>query len=527
MRKLTTITLAALSTRGTLLLGFLLPCLLCTGTRATDVSGTIIKQTWTTNGSPYRVVGNILVAGLTIKPGVTVLFTNNYAFEVAGKLTAKGTPVSPIVFMGTNGGWQGIYFNNSSPGSVLCYCIISNSVNSGIRILNTSPVIKNSDIVFNTAQYGGGINIDNASANLTLKDCRIANNRSQIVSTMSTGGGVCAIMHANRLEMTGCTVSSNYANANSAYGWSYGGGIYVSGHSSFKNCIVSGNTCKGREQYNVIGGMARGGGVFSSGGNIVMNNCIVSGNTAWNPTDPGPWQEAYGGGLCLTSGSLLMTNCIIQGNVASAGRASDGAGLCIGVGSSGGSGSAQIVNSTFAYNNTQAAAMGSGSSVTFLNSIVYFNAAGGTQVTGTADVTYSDVQGGFTGVGNINVNPVFLSTADLIIVPGSLCANAGSTNAAYKDLLFPPSLPGSRNDMGAHGGPAAGARMEIDTWPQIEVRCFGCVPGYNYLIQASSNLVDWETVQQFQATHLGYVADYLEPLTNALPRRCYRLSLAP
>src|SRR5258708_38262256 len=68
---------------------------------ATDVSGTIVNQTWTSNNSPYRVVGDILVAGLTINPGVTVVFTTNYAFEVDGVLQARGTPNAPIIFMGT------------------------------------------------------------------------------------------------------------------------------------------------------------------------------------------------------------------------------------------------------------------------------------------------------------------------------------------------------------------------------------------------------------------------------------------
>ena len=41
----------------------------------------------------------------------------------------------------------------------------------------------------------------------------------------------------------------------------------------------------------------------------------------------------------------------------------------------------------------------------------------------------------------------------------------------------------------------------------------------------SPNLVDWETVQQFQITHLGDYVTYLE--TNNLPRRFYKLNLAP
>lgn len=194
--------------------------------------------------------------------------------------------------------------------------------------------------------------------------------------------------------------------------------------------------------------------------------------------------------------------------------------------------SSSVVNCTLGYNNTEGFYSQLGSAQ-LLNSIVYFNASGGTQIVGTTNVTYCDVQNGFTGTGNINGGPIFLSTSDLIILQDSPCIDTGSTNTAYNDLLFPPSLGTSRNDIGAHGGPGAGARLSVQAWPQIqgspqiEVRCFGCVPGYNYLIQASSNLLDWQTVQQFQAAHLGYVADYLEPLTNALPQSFYKLNLAP
>jgi hypothetical protein len=125
----------------------------------TDVSGTIVNQTWTVAGSPYVVVGNVNVAGLIIQPGVEVVFRTNYAFEVDGNISALGTAAAPIVFMGTNGGWQGIYFNNANPGSVLNYCVISNSVNSGVRITNTGLGITNCIIVNNSSSgSGGGIN---------------------------------------------------------------------------------------------------------------------------------------------------------------------------------------------------------------------------------------------------------------------------------------------------------------------------------------------------------------------------------
>jgi hypothetical protein len=79
--------------------------------------------------------------------------------------------------------------------------------------------------------------------------------------------------------------------------------------------------------------------------------------------------------------------------------------------------------------------------------------------------------------------------------------------------------------MGAQGGPGAGAKMTLQTWPQVEVKCFGGVPGYNYEIDASTNLVNWQALQQYQINNLGDVMDYLE--TNNLPFRCYKLNVLP
>ncbi|MCP4358647.1 MAG: hypothetical protein GY796_11570, partial [Chloroflexi bacterium] len=82
-------------------------------TPATDVSGTIITDTtWTAAGSPYVVVGNVTVADgvhLTIEPGVTVIFNQYRYMYVNGRLTAVGTPTTPITFTAavsnTSGYW--------------------------------------------------------------------------------------------------------------------------------------------------------------------------------------------------------------------------------------------------------------------------------------------------------------------------------------------------------------------------------------------------------------------------------------
>ena len=117
----------------------------------------------------------------SIQPGVQVVFQSNYVFEVDGQIMAQGTAANPIVFLGTNGGWQGIYFNYSSPGSVLANCIISNSINSGVRIFHSNPLLTN---------------------------CVVANN-----SSPSNGGGINAVMDPNNLlVIAGCTITGNVAN---------------------------------------------------------------------------------------------------------------------------------------------------------------------------------------------------------------------------------------------------------------------------------------------------------------------------
>jgi hypothetical protein len=97
--------------------------------------------------------------------------------------------------------------------------------------------------------------------------------------------------------------------------------------------------------------------------------------------------------------------------------------------------------------------------VEIINSIIYFNNSNGTQVTGTATITYSDVQGGFAGTGNLNANPM-LDPVTYKINKFSSCVDAGNPDPAYDDLVFdPPAAWGShgtaRNDMGAHGGQGA------------------------------------------------------------------------
>ena len=68
---------------------------------ATDVPGGVIsvKATWTLAASPYRILGDVMVAAnaaLEIEPGVTVIFDGDYTLQ--GNIYANGTVARPIWF---------------------------------------------------------------------------------------------------------------------------------------------------------------------------------------------------------------------------------------------------------------------------------------------------------------------------------------------------------------------------------------------------------------------------------------------
>ena len=171
-----------------------------------------------------------------------------------------------------------------------------------------------------------------------------------------------------------------------------GGGIYCSSSNpTIKNVIISNNSAFGY-----------GGGIYCNHSNPTIKNVIISNNSA---TD-------YGGGIYCNDSDAIITNCNISNNSAN----EEGTGLCMN------SGTITILNSIF------------------WNNVIYI-------YSGTITITYSDIQGGYAGTGNINLNPLFVSETDFHLQANSPCINAGNPASGYNDE------DGSRNDMGAYGGP--------------------------------------------------------------------------
>lgn len=169
-----------------------------------------------------------------------------------------------------------------------------------------------------------------------------------------------------------------------------GGGMYIYNSSpTLTNVIFTGNSAG-----------SSGGGLHNFLASPTLTNVIFSGNSA----------VGIGGGLHSFISSPTLTNVTLVGNTAG--------------GSGGGmhnefNTSATLTNVTFSNNS---AVNGGGihnsnsSSSTVTNSILWGNTATtGPQISNigsTAAVTYSIVEGGWTGTGNLNLDPLFVRSPD-------------------------------------------------------------------------------------------------------------------
>ena len=213
----------------------------------------------------------------------------------------------------------------------------------------------------------------------------------------------------------------------------YGGGIHLVNSSSpcIKACIIKQNIAQNS-----------GGGItcdYLSSPSIM--GCEIAGNIA------GSW----GGGIwCIASSSPAITNCVIFGNEV------------LGIGNGGGgigcypSCSPLIMNCTITGNIVSDKGGGVFShelgSPTVVNSIIWGNTPN--EVYGaTVGITYSDVQGGHTGEGNINSDPMFrnMTLADYNLRAGSPCIDLGTSAGAPSEDIDGTPRPQSKGfDMGAY-----------------------------------------------------------------------------
>ena len=235
---------------------------------------------------------------------------------------------------------------------------------------------------------------------------------------------------ATGATIDGFTISGGNADGNSADSWG-GGGMYNSSSSpTVTDCTFSENVA-----YN-------GGGMYNSYSSPTVTNCTFSENAAnvgggMRNINSSPTvtdctfseNAAYtGGGMRSSSDSSpTVTNCTFSENAADYGG---------GMSNYSSDSSLTVTNCTFSEN---AAKYGGGmynhySSPTVTNCIFWDDSASssGPEIYNTdysTTITYSIVEGGYTGTGNLNADPLFVSSTDLRLQSGSPAIDVGDDTA--------------------------------------------------------------------------------------------------
>jgi len=219
----------------------------------------------------------------------------------------------------------------------------------------------------------------------------ITNGFAQMSASFPGGGGIKCVNSSP-------TIENNIIKENNCDLYIHGGGIYCEKSSShiLNNAIY----------YNE--GAYYGGGIFVSDTSAVL----IKGNIIYNNITASGYGVAYGGGICCggNASNNLIENNTICNNIVDFG---DGGGI---------------------YSNTL--------NTCVVNTIIWNNSPD--EIAETLTITYSDIQGGWAGTGNIDVDPLFADPANgdyhltwaNFPIPDetkSPCIDAGNPDPIYYD----------------------------------------------------------------------------------------------
>ena len=352
----------------------------------------------------YATIINVPVPYTTIQAGITAAantdtvlvqpgtYVENINYN--GKLITVGslflttqdtTYIASTIIDGNSSDSVVIFNSGEDSTAVLSGFTLTNGFSAnfggGIFCVSSSPSLRNVIITGNSASECGG-GICCFGSNPIITACTISGNTAFVL----LGGGIQANFYSN-LIVQNCTISDNVASRG-------GGGVHVDGNSTiiFDDCTISYNTVSLDER--------KGGGIFLEGSSSSLHRCTILGNEA-----------DYGGGVYIDSGVVDFDHCTISENV-------------VGL-------------------NPNAAIYNDGGTLSITNSILWNDFPD--EIVGSASISYSDIEGGWGGTGNIDSDPLFVNPAggDYHLRLLSPCIDAG-------DPASPLDPDGTRADMGAY-----------------------------------------------------------------------------
>lgn len=251
--------------------------------------------------------------------------------------------------------------------------------------------------------------------------------------------------------ISGCSITNNSGS------WG-GGGIHCWKSSPIiSECSIAGNSGK----------LATGGGVSCWDSSPQLANCRITGNSA----DDG------GGILCGYSASPILTNCTIAENTA---RAKGGGMYCYTL-------SRPTLTNCILWNDTPTEVAGD---TTF------------------CALAYCDVEGGWSGAGNINSNPKF-QAQDYKLREDSPCIDAGASSGAPAiDFEGDPRPWGPGYDIGADEYKPVGIDGSTPEGAPLRTRLAAVHP----------NPFNPQTIIPFDLAHTGAVRLTIHDIRGSLIR---------
>jgi len=190
-------------------------------------------------------------------------------------------------------------------------------------------------------------------------------------NSAAAGGGI------SIWRVSGPTLSNLIIQENTSE--KYGGGLMIfTAVASVTDVTVSGNNCYTDDSF--------GGGIIINNSEVTLTNVSVTDNTA-----------SFGGGMSVGNSDVTLTHVTISGNTAT---------------TSGGG----FLSTPFSNN-------------TLTNSIIWNNSPESIYAFATTTISYSDIQGGWGGEGNIDADPLFCNpdSSDFTLAENSPCVGTGES----------------------------------------------------------------------------------------------------
>ena len=344
--------------------------------------------------------------------------------------------------------------NRTGSNPVLTGCLFENNQLTGMLNYDSSPEITGCDFinnyVYNGASPSGGA-VYNNNANPVITGCRFENNTlDNGIGGYNGGGGAMYNANSSSPEISACEFTGNAAAS--------GGAIFnIMSSPTITDCNFTNNNSDFDDD-NYGGAIAN-----LSGSAPAISDCVFTGNSSYK-----------GGAIYISLGTATaspatITNCIFNSNSA---ERNGGA-----VYSQFNGGELHVVNSVF-YNNdadSDADSFGLGGTlyndrgaVTLTNTIAWNNNDSEFESNIAVTVAYSDIEGGYSGTGNIDDDPLFMDApaGNFRLQTGSPCIDTGTSTSSVTlpvtDIEGTSRPTGVSHDMGVFEY-AAGQDINVST----------------------------------------------------------------